>query len=98
MTTVQGQKVKGQGYVMYWQQERYKLAVDSHISFKLGRNYHRHCRQVLYTFSVSRSNKPEVEIWQTFSIGNGKKTAENVAKLWKFFLTPQGNQGPGIEW
>jgi len=27
---------------------------------------------VRYTFQVSRSNKPEVEIWRTFKILNGK--------------------------
>ena len=40
MTTVQGQNVKGQGHVMYQQQERYNLAVDGHTNFKLGGNYY----------------------------------------------------------
>jgi len=54
---------KGQGHVTYWQQKCYNLAVDGHISFKLGAVV-----DAWYTFSVSRSNKPEVEIWRTFSI------------------------------
>ena len=40
-------------------------AVGSHIIFKLGGNYH-------HGDQVSRSNKPEVEIWWTFSIQNAQ--------------------------
>jgi len=42
--------------------------VDGHINFKLGGNYQRGGRRVWYTFYVSKTNKPEVEIWRTFRI------------------------------
>ena len=42
------------------------------INFKLGGNYRRGGRRVGYNFYVSRSNKPEVEIWRTFKILNAK--------------------------
>jgi len=42
--------------------------VYGHINFKLCGNYRRGDRRVWYTFQISRSNKPEVEIWQTFKI------------------------------
>jgi len=43
-----------------------------HINFKLSGNYRRWRRRVWYSFNVSRSNKPEVEIWRTFRILNAK--------------------------
>ena len=70
-TTVQGQKVKGQGHQVTWRvsrQKRCHSAVDGHINFKLDGNYQRGGRRVWYTFLVSKSNKPEVEIWRTFRI------------------------------
>ena len=47
---------------------------------------------------VSKSNKPEVKIWRTFSIQNAKIT-ENVAKSPKFCTVTSltGNLGQGIE-
>jgi len=41
MTTDQGQNVKGQGHVMYQQQERKNQATNGCIDFKLGGNFHR---------------------------------------------------------
>jgi len=40
VTTVQGQKVKGQGHVTYQQQQRYNSATNSRINFKLGASFY----------------------------------------------------------
>ena len=38
---VKGERSRSEGYVTYQQQERYNLAVDGRISFKLGESYRR---------------------------------------------------------
>ena len=63
---------KGQSHVTYQQTKRYNSAVYGHINIKLSGNYRRRGRRVWYTFNVSKSNKPEVEIWRTFKILNAK--------------------------
>ena len=54
------------------EKKRYNLAVYSHTNFNLCGNYRRGDRRVWYTFYISTSNKPEVEIWRTFKILNAK--------------------------
>jgi len=76
-------------------QKRYNSAVYGHINFKLGGNDRRGSQRVWYNFNVSRSNKPEVEIWRTFKILNAKINV-NVAKSPKF-CTLIGNRGRRIE-
>jgi len=52
-TTVQGQKVTGQGHQVtrrVCRQKRCNSAVDGHINFKLGENYQRAGWRVWYTF------------------------------------------------
>jgi len=39
MTTVQSQQVKSQGHVAYQQEQRYYLATNNRINFKLGEYY-----------------------------------------------------------
>jgi len=58
------------GYVTYQQPERYNKATDR-INFKLHVD-HREIRNTWHTFYVSRSSKPEVEMWRTFSLSNAK--------------------------
>ena len=70
---VKRSKVKGLRYKVtrrVSRQKRYNSAVYGHIIFKLCGNYRRGDRRVWYTFLISRSNKPEVEIWRTFKILN----------------------------
>jgi len=67
MTTDQGQRSRSQGHVMYQQQSCYIYATDGRINFKLGGNFHREVCNTWHTFYVSRSTRPEVKIWQTFS-------------------------------
>ena len=68
-----GQKSRSQSHVTCQQTKTlYVVAVYGHINFKLGGNYRRGGRRVWYNFNVSRSNKPEVEIWWTIKILNAK--------------------------
>ena len=67
---LQSQKVKVTRSLTYQQQQRDNSAVDGRINFKLDGSYHRGrgAKRVTRTFQVSRSNKPEAEIWR-----NGKR-------------------------
>ena len=84
MTTVQDQKAKGQGHKVTYQQQRCNSATDSRINFKLGGNYHRRWLMMRHAVYVSRSNKPEVDIWPTFSLSGEKKSTENFLRSLKF--------------
>ena len=46
--------------------------MDGRINFKFGENFHGDVRITWHTFWVSRSTRPEVEIWRTFSLSNAK--------------------------
>jgi len=67
-----GQRPRSQGHETYQQLERYNSATEGRINFKLGENFRPEGQNIWYTFWVSRSTRPEVEIWWTFSISNAK--------------------------